>query len=128
MNGDAGEFLAAGTSAAKVLETLDGNGIRFALVSAEGTVLWASDGLVRSRGDSLIGSPCHPGLLRRSTDCAVCRREEVLTTGKPHRCWIPSRRAGRFDPRQMLVQMRTADGNLLEALIEAGPAERLFQD
>ncbi len=112
----------------RVLDTLDESGVHLLLVSPEGRVLWASPSLMRTRGEGLIGAPCHPSIFRRESDCIPCHREKVIATGQPFRCWIPERRPGRFGPRQMLVQMRTPGGNLLEALIEAGPADRLFYD
>ncbi len=118
----------APSSASAVLDTLDLSGVHLALVSPEGLVVWASPSLVASRGSRMIGGPCHPQIFRRESDCVPCQREQVLATGEPFRCWIPERRPGRFGPRQMLVQMRTPEGNLLEAIIEAGPADRLFYD
>ncbi|MDQ7088838.1 MAG: PAS domain-containing sensor histidine kinase [Acidobacteriota bacterium] len=102
--------------------------MHFALLDPEGRIRWLSPGLERSRGSGLIGQDCHESLFRRESDCFDCRRQEVLATGKAHQCWIPERRPGRFGRRQMLVQMRTPSGQLLEVVIDAGPAESLFSD
>jgi hypothetical protein len=128
MNSSPEAFLAAGLSATRVLETLDGHGVHVALVSRDGTVQWASPELVRSRGERLIGGPCHGALFRRGSDCQSCRRDEVLDHGEVHRCWIPERRPGRFGPHQLLVQMKASEDLLLEAVIEAGPVEQLLPE
>ena len=112
----------------EVLTTLDQGGVHFALLDPQGRIRWLSPGLERSRGGDLVGHDCHESLFRRDSDCIDCRRQEVLATGKTHQCWIPERRPGRFGRRQMLVQMRTPSGQLLEVVIDAGPAESLFSD
>lgn len=98
------------------------------MVSAEGLIRVVSPGLRRTRGEDLVGKPCHPALFRRDSDCIDCQREKVLATGQSHHCWIPERRPGRFGHRQLLVQMRMESGDLLEVIVDAGPAEGLFPE
>jgi hypothetical protein len=121
-------FLAAGLSAKRILETLDDHGVHVALVNRDGIVQWASPALIRSRGEELIGAFCHERLFRRGSDCVSCDREAVIDRGQVQRCWIPERRPGRFGSHQLLVQMKATDELMLEAVIEAGPLEKLFPE
>jgi hypothetical protein len=108
----------AAPSHEQLLEVLDTNGVQLALIGPARKVLWASPSLLRSRGPRLIGGDCHSVLWRREADCRTCQREEVLSTGVPHRSWIPEGRAGAAGPRRLLVQVKVGPEEILEAVID----------
>lgn len=112
----------------ELLRVLDSNGIQFAIVGPDGRVHWASPSLVKSRGAGMIGGHWRKVLLRREKDAQACRREEVLRSGQPNRRWIPETRPGSLGPRQLLVQMKLPTGQVLDTIIDAGPADRGFPD
>jgi signal transduction histidine kinase/PAS domain-containing protein len=114
--------------AEEVLRVLDANGIQLAVVGADGVVQWASPSLVRSRGAQVVGGESRKVLLRREKDHLACRHEEVLESGRPNRRWIPETRPGSLGPRQLLIQLRLPAGQVLDAIIDAGPADRGFPD
>lgn len=114
--------------AEEIVRVLDANGIQMAVVGLDGNVRWASPSLIRSRGRELIGGDCKQVLLRREKDTLACRREEVVETGRPNRRWIPETRPGSLGPRQLLLQVRLPEGNVLDTIIDAGPADRGFPD
>lgn len=115
-------------TAEEIVRVLDANGIHTAVVGADGNVEWASPALLRSRGAELIGGDSRRHLLRRERDHLADRRLEVLETGRTSRRWIPETRPGSLGPRQLLVQVRLPAGRVLDAIIDAGPADRGFPD
>ncbi|MBP7146079.1 MAG: PAS domain-containing sensor histidine kinase [Acidobacteria bacterium] len=105
-----------------VLDLLDRHGVQCALVSGEGTVLWASRSLVENRGAEVIGGDCHGRLWRREADCIACGLADVLATGQPHRAWIPDARPGSGGQRRLLLQLKVSESEILEVVIDAGAA------
>lgn len=112
----------------EILRVLDRGGIQTALVGGDGRVRWASEGLVRSRGEALIGGEARTHLFRRRRDAEACRREEVRETGEARRAWLPASRPGTEGPRQLLVQVRLPGGDVLDAFIDTDALEPTIPD